>query len=147
MRDENKSLIRALLERSVSMQEDIFDDSLDMLGQVPFILETLAERPAFMIFSSLKDFYALRPASLDARTAELLAIAAAASSGAEQCLKVHMRAATQAGASRDEILDAIVIAAIIGQSRVLASSLRVLREFDKGSESKEENKKEDRPSV
>ena len=131
MRAENKALIKSLLEHSVAMQEDIFDDSQDMLGVVPFILEVMAQRPEFMIFSSLKDFYALRPRSLDAKTAELLAIAAAASAGADKCLKVHMGAATQAGASKDEVLDAIIIAAIIGQSRILASSLRTFQDFEK----------------
>ena len=57
------------------------------------------------------------PKSLDAKTAELLAVAAAASTGADKCLKVHMAAASQAGASEDEILDAVFIAAIIGQSK------------------------------
>ncbi len=92
-----------------------------MLGTVPFILQVMARRPEFMIFSSLKDFYALRPKSLDPKTAELLAVAAAASSGADKCLKVHMSAAARAGASEDEILDAVFIAAIIGQTKVLAS--------------------------
>jgi 4-carboxymuconolactone decarboxylase len=136
MKPENKDLIKALLEHSISLQEDIFEDTEKMLGQVPFILQVMARRPEFMIFSSLKDFYALRPKSLDAKTAELLAVAAAASAGADKCLKVHMAAASQAGASQDEILDAVFIAAIIGQSKVLASSLRTFQDFE--SKSKEE---------
>ena len=120
MKPENKDLIKSLLEHSASMQEDIFDDTEEMLGQVPFILQIMARRPEFMIFSSLKDFYALRPRSLDPKTAELLAIAAAASAGADKCLKVHMSAASRAGASEDEILDA----------RVLASALRTFQEFE-----------------
>jgi 4-carboxymuconolactone decarboxylase len=108
MGDENKALIKSFLEHSVAMQEDIFDDSQDMFGVVPFILEAMARRPEFMIFSSLKDFYALRPRSLDAKTVELLAVAAAASAGADKCLKVYMGAAAQAGASKDEKKDADV---------------------------------------
>jgi len=84
MKPENKDLIKALLEHSASLQEDIFDDTEEMLGTVPFVLRVMARRPQFMIFSSLKDFYALRPKSVDARTAELLAVAAAASAGAGQ---------------------------------------------------------------
>jgi 4-carboxymuconolactone decarboxylase len=128
MKPENKILIKALLEQSDSMQEDIIDDTEEMLGTVPFILQVMARRPEFMIFSALKDFYALRPKSLDAKTAELLAVAAAASCGADKCLKVHMAAAARAGASEDEVLDAIFIAAIIGQTRVLASALRMFQE-------------------
>ncbi len=133
MKPENKDLLKALLEQSPSLQEDIFDDTEKMLGTVPFILQVMARRPEFMIFSSLKDFYALRPKSLDARTAELLAVAAAASAGADRCLKVHMAAAHRAGASEDEILDAIFIAAIIGQTKVLASALRTFQGFEGGS--------------
>ena len=130
MKPENRDLIKALLDESPSLQEDIFDDTEKMLGTVPFILRVMARRPEFMIFSSLKDFYALRPKSLDAKTAELLAVAAAASAGADKCLKVHMGAAVKAGASEDQILDAILIAAVIGQTRVLAESLRAFQEFE-----------------
>jgi AhpD family alkylhydroperoxidase len=133
MKPENKDLIKALLEHSISLQEDILDDTEKMLGTVPFILQVMARRPEFMIFSSLKDFYALRPKSLDAKTAELLAVAAAASTGADKCLKVHMAAAAREGASEDEILDAVFIAAIIGQSKVLASSLRTFQEYNEHS--------------
>jgi len=130
MKPENKELIQALLENSDSIQEDIFEDSEAMLGTVPFILRLMARRPEFMIFSSLKDFYVLRPESLEPKTAELLAVAAAAASGADRCLKVHMNAALRAGASKDEILDTLFIAALIGQTRVLASSLRAYQEFE-----------------
>jgi 4-carboxymuconolactone decarboxylase len=132
MKPENRDLIKALLDKSPSLQEDIFDDTEKMLGTVPFILRVMARRSEFMIFSCLKDFYALRPKSLDAKTAELLAVAAAASAGADKCLKVHMGAAVEAGASQDEILDAILIAAVIGQTRVLAESLRAFQEFEGG---------------
>jgi AhpD family alkylhydroperoxidase len=130
MKPENKELIKALLQEADSIQEDIYDDTKEMLGTVPFILKVMARRPEFMIFSALKDFYALRPQSLEPKVAELLAVAAAAASGADKCLKVHMAAAAQAGASEDEILDAVFIAALIGQTRVLASALRTFQEFE-----------------
>lgn len=41
-----------------------------------------------------------------------------------------MAAAKKAGASEDEILDAIFIAAIIGQTKMLASALRAFKEFE-----------------
>jgi len=136
MKPENKDLIKALLENSDSRQEDIYDDIEQMLGTVPFILRVMARRPEFMIFSALKDFYALRPKSLDPKTAELLAVAAAASAGADKCLKVHMAAAAREGASEDEILDALFIAANIGQTKVLASALRTFQDFESKSKEK-----------
>jgi alkylhydroperoxidase/carboxymuconolactone decarboxylase family protein YurZ len=47
-----------------------------------------------------------------------------------------MGAAARAGASEDEILDAVFIAAIIGQTKVLASSLRTFQEFEDRSKEK-----------
>ena len=137
MKPENKALIKALLEKSDSLQEDIYEDVDQMLGTVPFILRVMARRPEFMIFSALKDFHALRPKSLDARTAELLAVAAAAGAGADKCLKVHMNAASRAGASKDEIMDAVLIAALIGQTKVLASALRTFQEFEEKAKEKQ----------
>jgi 4-carboxymuconolactone decarboxylase len=103
-----------------------------MLGSVPFILKIMARRPEFMIFPSLKDSCALRPKNFDAKTAELLTIAAAAGAGADKCLKVHVTAAERAGASEDEILDALFIVAIIGQTKVLATVPRTFRGFGDG---------------
>jgi 4-carboxymuconolactone decarboxylase len=130
MKPENKELIASLLQSSPSLQEDIIDDTEQMLGTVPFILRVMARRPEYMIFSTLKDFYALRPKSFDAKTAELLVVAAAASAGADRCLKVHMAAAERAGATEDEILDTLLIAATIGQTKVLASALKTFRDFE-----------------
>lgn len=48
-----------------------------------------------------------------------------------------MAAANRAGASEDEILDAVFIAAIIGQTRVLASALRTFQEFEAGPKKEE----------
>ncbi|HZD42450.1 MAG TPA: carboxymuconolactone decarboxylase family protein [Methanomicrobiales archaeon] len=130
MKEENRERIQKFLEGKESLTEDIFTESEKILGSVPVILDILSERDAFFLFSSLANFSALRPRSLDGKTAELITMAAAAGAGAEHCLKLHMRAAKKAGATRDEILDTLLIASIIGQTRVLATSLRVLdKEF------------------
>jgi AhpD family alkylhydroperoxidase len=69
-----------------------------------------------------------RPPHLSPKTAELVALAAAVGMGAEFCMKVHIRAAIKEGASRDEIYDTIMIAALIGKTRVLAPAFRELCE-------------------
>ncbi len=40
------------------------------------------------------------------------------------------------GVTEDEILDALIIAAIIGQTKVLAQALRSFEELDSGSDNK-----------
>lgn len=65
---------------------------------------------------------------MDVRTAELVTIAAAAALKSEACLKVHIAAAMKAGVTRDEILDTILIAALMGRTSILAPSLRVFQD-------------------
>jgi len=128
MKPENEQLINDFLTHADDLGDDITEDVREMLGVVPFIFTLLRDRPDIFALSAIADYRISRPGSLDAKTAELIAIAAAAGAGADNCLKVHMGAALKEGASRDEVLDALLIAAMIGKTKVLASSLRQLRD-------------------
>jgi alkylhydroperoxidase/carboxymuconolactone decarboxylase family protein YurZ len=49
-------------------------------------------------------------------------------------MQVHIRAAAKEGASRDEIYDTIMIAALIGKTRVLGPAFRIMAgELDEGA--------------
>jgi AhpD family alkylhydroperoxidase len=126
MRKESQRALEAFLAHSDTISDDILADTREMLGSMPFILPVLRERPDYFVLSSLADEMICRPKHLSPRTAELVALAAAAGSGAEYCMKVHIRAAVKEGASRDEIYDTILIAALVGKTRVLAPALREL---------------------
>jgi AhpD family alkylhydroperoxidase len=128
MKPDNAQLVNEFLAHADDLGDDVMEDVKEMLGVVPFIFSILRDRPDIFALSAIADYRISRPGSLDARTAELVAVAAAAGAGADSCLKVHMGAALKEGASRDEILDALLIAAMIGKTRVLASSLRQFRE-------------------
>ncbi|WP_292364271.1 MULTISPECIES: carboxymuconolactone decarboxylase family protein [unclassified Methanoculleus] len=128
MKPENEKLIDDFLAHAGDLGDDITEDVEEMLGVVPFIFHILRDRPESFALSTLADYRISRPDSLDPKTAELIAVAAAAGAGADSCLKVHIGAALKEGASRDEILDVLLIAAMIGKTRVLASSLRRFRE-------------------
>ena len=128
MKPDNEKLIDDFLAHADDLGDEIVEDVEKMLGVVPFIFSILRDRPETFALSAVADYRISRPSSLDAKTAELVAVAAAAGAGADSCLKVHMGAALKEGASRDEILDVLQIAAMIGKTRVLASSLRQFRE-------------------
>ncbi len=106
--------------------EEIKEDARGMLGGVPFIFGPMEERPDLFVFSAIGDYMACRPPGMDPRTAELIAVAAAASAGAPDCLRLHIRAAVKEGATTDEIRDVLLIAAVIGKGKVLAQSFRAL---------------------
>jgi AhpD family alkylhydroperoxidase len=140
MKEENQKAVDDFLSRAEDISDDILKDTEEMLGSMPFILPVLRERPAYFALTSLADEMLCRPAHLPPKTAELVSVAAAASAGAQYCLQVHIRAAAKEGASRDEIYDAIMIAALIGKTRVLAPALRELSEaFSKNETNRREN--------
>ena len=125
MKPESATILEEFLRHSDTMTSEIEQDAEEMLGVVPFIFRTLKERPHLFVLSALADFLACRPESLDAKTAELVAMTAAAASNAPDCLRVHIAAARKEGASREEIRDCLVIASVIGKTAVQARSLRI----------------------
>ncbi|MDD4136631.1 MAG: carboxymuconolactone decarboxylase family protein [Methanoregula sp.] len=126
MKPENQRALDDFLARADAISDDILADTREMLGSMPFILPVQRERPEYFALSSIADEMVCRPKHLPPKTAELVALAAAASTGAEYCVQVHIRAAAKEGASRDEIYDTIMIAALVGKTRVLAPALREL---------------------
>lgn len=132
MKKDNQKARDDFLSHADAISDDILVDTMEMLGSMPFILPVLRERPEYFALSSLADEMVCRPKHLSPKTAELVALAAAAGTGAEFCMKVHIRAAAKEGASRDEIYDTIMIAALIGKTRVLAPALRELCDAYRG---------------
>ena len=127
MNPDTSAKIEAFLEDKEEICDGIFDEFEGTLGLVPFILPILRERPDAFTFNGLGDLYTFNPESMDRKTAELLAVAAAAAIGADACLKVHIGAAVKEGATREQVRDAIAIAALIGKTGILGASYRVMR--------------------
>lgn len=128
MKEENEKALEEFLKHADSIGDDITDEISEILGMVPYIIPVLREREDVFALSTLADERICRPKNLSPKTAELVTIAAAAGMGAEGCLKVHIRAAVKEGASRDEIYDTLMIASMIGKTKILASSLRQMRD-------------------
>ena len=128
MEPEIQKNIDDFLANKEDVCDGIMDDFTEMLGMTPFILPILRERPESFAFSMLGDLYTFNPESMDRRTAELVAVSAAAAIGATACLKVHIGAAMKEGATREQIRDTICIAGLMGKTSILASSFRMMRE-------------------
>ncbi|GAB6286094.1 MAG: hypothetical protein STSR0009_22950 [Methanoregula sp.] len=128
MRPESQKALDDFLRHADAISDDILADTREMFASMPYILPVLRERPEFFALTSIADEMVCRPKHLSPKTAELVSLAAAASVGAEYCMKVHIQAAAKEGASRDEIYDTIMIAALIGKTRVLAPALREMCE-------------------
>lgn len=131
MQEKNEKTVKEFLAHANSISDDIMEDTKDMLGTLPFIFPVMRERPENFALSALADYRTCRPEHLSPKVAELVACAAAAGSGAENCLKVHLRAAQKEGATRDEIFDTLMIAGVIGKTKILASALRQMEDIVK----------------
>ena len=131
MTPEHQDLIDGLLARQEQISDEIIDGTRERLGRVPYIYSALRCRPETFVLSALADEKICRPAHLSAKTAELVATAAAAATKADACLQVHIEAALREGATRDEILDVIQIAGLIAKTGVLATALRSLDDTPK----------------
>ena len=68
---------------------------------------------------------------IDAKTAELIALAVAVTTRCDGCISVHAEAALKHGASREEIADALSIAIALNAGAALVYSARVLDAVDK----------------
>jgi len=71
--------------------------------------EEMKRRPEVLIPELLSMYYTKRPKSLDAKTDELVALASAVDNKSERCVSTHYDAALKCGATRDAILDVILI--------------------------------------
>jgi AhpD family alkylhydroperoxidase len=81
--------------------------------------------------ATVKGFGALDAAAgqgghLDAKTRELIAIAVAVTTRCDGCITVHTSKAIEAGATREEIAEALSVAIALNAGAALVYSMRVL---------------------
>ena len=96
----------------------------------------LSQRPEiFLPYFRFSNSILFDPKHLDRKTVELAAVAAGSALASEHCLEVHMAQAQAAGASRDEVLEAIMVGAFMALTRSQSVALRAfegMTERDKG---------------
>jgi AhpD family alkylhydroperoxidase len=126
-----------LLKQAAAMLEDdrLTEAIIEMYenerGGLGFLLNTLKRRPRTFNPHVLQGLSLLgQPAALEVKTAELVAVGAAAALMCEHCLEAHINRAVEAGASFEEVLDAILIAGSIAESSTLAVALRKFKQLE-----------------
>ncbi|MEN6396798.1 MAG: carboxymuconolactone decarboxylase family protein [Methanoregula sp.] len=97
-------------------------------GKVPLIFKRMGERPEVLISHLLYKSTVAETSQLDPKYVELISMAVGAALKCPYCTSYHMQAATKMGASRDEILEVILLSGMIANSSVLANAYRVIDE-------------------
>ncbi len=103
-------------------------------GFVPLVNQVLSERPDLFVPAANLGRAVLegKEQKLERKTAYLCAVAAASATGGEHCIGVQMKHAVDAGASKDEVLEAMVIGSYMAMTRAQSYAFRKYKEmFDK----------------
>jgi len=121
--------------RGVLGKKELTDALADILagknGELGFLLKVLKERPRNFNPFILKGMAIYKePSSLDRKTAELVAIGAAAALRCDHCLEAHMQRALDQGASLDEIMDSLLVAGAISESSTLSVAFRKYKQLE-----------------
>jgi AhpD family alkylhydroperoxidase len=88
----------------------------------------MGERPEVLISHLLYKGTVAETSPLDPKYVELISMAVGAALKCPHCTGYHMQAATRMGASREEVLEVILIAGMIANSSVLANAYRIVDE-------------------
>lgn len=80
-------------------------------------------------FSALHDG-GLKEGALDVKTKELIALSIGVSKQCLDCIGFHVKAAIRAGATRDEVAEAISVAVVMGGGPQMMYGAKALQAFD-----------------
>jgi 4-carboxymuconolactone decarboxylase len=128
-----KTMVRKIREQlgDETLTEALVESLVEQHGSLGFILNVLKERPRNFNPFILKGMAIYKePSSLDRKTAELVAIGAAAALRCEHCLEAHMGRAHTEGASLAEIMDTLLIAGAIADSSTLSVAFRKYKQLE-----------------
>jgi len=111
--------------------EAIADAAAKDRGELGYVLSVLKERPRTFNPYLLKGMAVYKePKALDKKTAELVAVSAAAALHCEHCLEAHMARAVAEGATLDEIMDTLLVAGMIAESSLYSVAFRKYKQLE-----------------
>lgn len=94
-------------------------------GKVPLVFKRMGERPEVLISHLLYKGTVTQTSPLDPKYVELISMAVGAALKCPHCTGYHMQAAVKMGASREEVLEVILLSGMIANSSVLANAYRI----------------------
>lgn len=109
-------------DTAVEWLERIKDD----FGSVPLIYTKLESSPEALISHLLYKKSVIGVGALDPKTVELISLAVGAALKCDHCTSYHMNVAQKLGATKEEILEAVLVAGMLANSSVLAYAYRVV---------------------
>ena len=122
-----EEILASIVKRGTpAISKEWLEKIKDENGRIPFIIQRMAERPEVLISHLLYKGEVTGTSTLDPKYVELLSMGIGAALQCSHCVEYHMQAATKKGATREEILEVILIAGLVANSVVLAEAYRVM---------------------
>lgn len=127
-------ILKLFKENPKKVAELIAKTAEERYGTMPFIIQATLDKPEVLLSHALLTYFIqFKPKTLNPKTVELIAIAAAAALKAEYCLEVHIKRAIELGISPDEIFETILISSLMGLTSIEAIAFRKIVELKEGS--------------
>ena len=122
-----EDILKSILKRGTpAISKEWLEHVRDEDGRIPFIFERMAERPEVLVSHLLYKGAVTETSTIDPKYVELISMAVGAALQCSHCVEYHMQAALKKGATREEILEVILIAGLLANSVVLAEAYRVM---------------------
>ncbi len=123
--------LASLIQNDEKAAEAVADYLIRRDGGLGLMMRLLRRRPNVFVPHALESQRIYEsPQTIDAKTAQLAAVAASAALMCDHCLIAHMRAAESKGATPEEIFDVLLVAGAIAESSVLAVAFRKFRQLE-----------------
>jgi AhpD family alkylhydroperoxidase len=101
----------------------------EIYGEVPLVSRKLADSPdMFLPYTDLSKRLLLEPEHLSKKEMEIAAVAASVALGSEHCLNVHIPQAIKMGATKEELMEIIMIASFMAMTKGQSVAFRKLDE-------------------
>ena len=108
----------------IERRDAILDAVRREYGFVPVVNQVVSERPDVFVPLAGAARSILESGDLDRKTRYLCAVSAATAIGGEYCVDVQMRHAKEAGATKGEVFEAIMIGSYMAMTRAQSYALR-----------------------
>ncbi|MCK9323342.1 MAG: carboxymuconolactone decarboxylase family protein [Candidatus Methanomethylophilaceae archaeon] len=110
----------------------------EQYGFIPVVNQILSERPdKFISAANFGKIVMEGRGELDQKTRYLAAVAASTAIGGQYCIKVQMDHAIQAGATKDEILETMLIGSYMAMTRAQSYAFREYSDMFKDKKEQE----------
>jgi AhpD family alkylhydroperoxidase len=124
------SKVNILFEDKEATVKEILSMIEERYGEVPLVSRVLSTKPEIFIPNFIKNSNLILGSTLEPKVAELVALASAVALRCDACALSHMKRALANGASKEEVLDAVLIASHVAETSSLAIGLRKFLEVE-----------------